>query len=311
MKLKNNVFVCTRPIQYLNLKGIVEKNKKEVNNILFVFANFNKGEEFTQAIKKNENCWNEVYFINSKFDLIKKFFIIKIYNLYLSNDLGFNYLISVLSFSKHVYVYEEGWATYMKISEKATFKVSIQKYLYNIFGSGDHIGNSINTDGVIVYNSNLYKKNFPKYSKKVISFKNNFITQIENEQFFFNNLYKYKDEIDFSNKKILIYATGWQIDQKVLKEIKEIKDEFDFIFLKLHPHIKNNNLKDYFFITLKQNVMLEFYLQELLKKGNEVTVFHDNSFSVLYFNNQIKTKNIGRFRKAYCDIEKLYINHID
>lgn len=309
MKIKKNVFIFTRPLQYLNIKGIVAKENTNYN-ILFVFANFNEGKEFTTALKNIETCWDEVYYINSKLDLLKKIFFIKSNNIYLSNDLGFNYLLSLFSFSKHVYVYEEGWATYMRTEEKSSFKVSIQKFLYRIIGSGDHIGNSRKTEGVIVYNTILYSRIFPGYKKKINNFKGTFLTRINKEQNLFDEIYSYKNEIEFYNKKVLIYATGWKIDQRVINEINEIREEFDFVFLKLHPHIKTNNLEDSFFITLKQNVMLEFYLQDLLKKNNNVTVFHDNSFSIFYFSNQIEVKNIGRLRQAYLDIEESYISNL-
>ena len=52
--------------------------------------------------------------------------------------------------------------------------------------------------------------------------------------------------------------------------------------------------------------MLELYLLELLKNNNSVTVYHDNSFAVFYFMKDIETKNIGRFRLAYNDVEKEY-----
>lgn len=307
--IKNrNVFICTRPLQYLNLKGIVNDDLTKNYNILFVFANFNQGVEFTNYIIQYEKCWNEVHFINSKLDLLKRVFLLKISNLYLSNDVGYNYLVSLFSFSKNIFVYEEGWATYMTTKEKSNIRVVIQKLIYRLIGSGNHIGNSILTKGVFVYNPTLFKRNFPKYRKQIDTFYNDFIKRIEKEQFFFNELYNYKSEIDFSNKNVLIYATGWNIDHNVIDQIDLIKSQYDVLLLKLHPHIKNPNIASENFQILKQNVMLEFYLQGLLKNNNRITVYHDNSFSVLHFANDIEVINIGRFRIAFNHVEKEFLN---
>ena len=53
--IKNkNVFICTRPLQYLNLKGIVNNDLSKNHNILYIFANFNQGLEFTNYIIQHE-----------------------------------------------------------------------------------------------------------------------------------------------------------------------------------------------------------------------------------------------------------------
>ena len=98
--------------------------------------------------------------------LLKEIFLTPISNLYLSNDLGYNYLISLFSFSKNIFVYEEGWATYMIPKDKVDLRVSFQKMIYRIIGSGSHIGNSRLTEGVFVYNPSLLKSNFPKIQKE-------------------------------------------------------------------------------------------------------------------------------------------------
>ena len=52
---------------------------------------------------------------------------------------------------------------------KFDLRVSFQKMIYRIIGSGSHIGNSRLTEGVFVYNPSLFKSNFPKYKRKLIN----------------------------------------------------------------------------------------------------------------------------------------------
>jgi hypothetical protein len=307
---KNNVFLITRPLQYLNIKGIVEK-KSCFNNILVIIPNFPNSKRFLYDVIKYDQNWSKVLIIKSKIDLLIFVIKTKINNLYLNSDLAFNYLITFFSNSNKTYVYEEGWGTYNSEISHINKLARISQFIYGCIGSGKAMGHSIFTDGIYVYNINLYKKIFPNYNKKIKSFKSNFQKRIITESNFFQKIHDYKSETyNVTNKNVLIYATGWKINNKFLNNLKEMKGDYDKIYLKLHPHIKNYKKNDFCFSLLSQNVLLEFYLAEFISQNNNVTVYHDNSFSILNFINDINEFNIGRKRVKYDEIYELFKNDI-
>jgi len=78
------------------------------------------------------------------------------------------------------------------------------------------------------------------------------------------------------------------------------------IFIKLHPHVRNAQIDKLGFINLSQNVMLELYLVNLISQENRITIYHDNSFSVLNFSDKIKAINIGQKKDDFDLIEQWY-----
>lgn len=301
MRKKINAYVFTRPLQYTNLKNIVTENNNDFN-ILFVFPNFSEGYFFYEKIQEREKEWNKIVFINSKLKLIKELISNKVSHLYLSTDIGFYVLAQLLI--KVSYHYEEGWGTYNKgENKKHSFKNKLLLGLYKFLGSGSHIGNSNKTNGVIVYNKELYKLKFPEYKKEVKKFPIDFKKNIENSLSFFEEVYGFKNKIkECKEKKILIYATGWKLDKNILKEINEEKSKYDKVFVKLHPHIKKVDLTQNDMELLEQNVLLEIYISQILGQGNKLTIWHDNSAAVLYYLNNIEVKNIGRTRPEYDEV---------
>lgn len=300
MCTKNNVFIVTRPLQYLNIKGIVEKDSS-FDNELVIIPNFTDVENFKKNILKCDKYWHKVLIIDSRIDLLLYVVKTKINNLYINSDLAFNYLITLFSNSNKTYVYEEGWGTYnLNISNGNN---RLKSKFYNLIGSGKSMGHSYFTDGIYVYNKELYQSIFLNCKKKIIQIEKDFFNTISSQTNFFNSVYNYRTEIKgIHNKNVLIYATGWSFNERVLDNIDNTKNTNDVVLVKLHPHIKNcfNDKYDYQF--LSQNVLLEMYITDLIFQNNNITVYHDNSFSVLYFLDKIKAVNIGRERVEYNQI---------
>lgn len=307
MKKKTNAFVFTRPLQYANIKNIV-CNKLNDKNILFVYPNFSNGKEFYESILKYEKEWDKVIFIKSKFQLILECLSSKIHNLYLSTDLGFYTIVQL--FSKNSYHYEEGWGTYSKGEKKnLSIKNKISVSIYQLLGSGAHIGGSYSTKGVVVYNEDLHKFIFPNYKKNIYRFPSDFKQNISANLPFFEKVFGFREAMSkYKNKSILIYATGWQIDEKILSELETIKNSFDYVFIKLHPHIRKSVIDTSNFILLEQNVLLEIYISELLSSSNNITIWHDNTSSIFYFLDDIKVRNIGRQRPGFDLVFEFFTN---
>ena len=79
---------------------------------------------------------------------------------------------------------------------------------------------------------------------------------VKNIDIQYTKTYNYKSEIDFTNKNILIYATGWNIDHNVINEIDSLKAKYDILLLKLHPHIKQPKKTLRFFRFYKSHFFL-------------------------------------------------------
>jgi len=306
MKKKTNVFIFTRPIQYANAKNILSKSLND-RNILFVYPNFKDGKEFYKNILKYEKDWDAVIYIRSRLQLLFEVSKIKIGHLYLSTDLGFYSIIQL--FSEKCYHYEEGWGTYSRgENKKKDLKNKLGILAYKAFGSGNHMGSSLRTNGVVIYNKKLHNLKFPSYNKEIqifpIDFKKNVLVNLP----FFERVYSFRDSLSvYKNKSILIYATGWKVDENILEELTSVKNKFDYIFIKFHPHIKEDNNTSIDFVRLEQNVLLELYISELLTQNNDITVWHDNSSSIFYYLDEIKVRNIGRSRPEFNGVFNFFI----
>lgn len=300
MKKQENLFIFNRPLQYLNIKGILHSLDKNDNNILLVHANFNSGQDFCKHIRKYDDVWSEVLLISSKKDLLKEVVFRKISRLFINSDLGFDQVICWMSFADEVYVYEEGWGTYNQKVKPESLLIKLKSIPYKLIGSGNAMGHSRLTKGIFIYKLDLYNQLFPYYKGEVIKFETSYPERISKERSFFQSLYNYEEEIsDLKGMNILIYATGWKISQDVVRDIKNSKSNFDMVLLKLHPHIRDYNSINLESRSLNQNVMLEFYLDQLLEQHNNITVYHDNSFSVFYYLDKVVVKNIGRKKLEY------------
>jgi len=170
MKKQNtNAYIFTRPLQYLNIKGVIGSKYLEDNNVLYVFANFNYGQQFCNDIIKHEKIWSKVIFISSKYKMLKDIFLLKPDRVFVNSDLGINNLIILASRSKNNFVYEEGWGTYINKIRVKGLRVKAMLLLHNLLGSGQAMGNSKKTKGIFVYNQYLYQKKF--YFKKYLIIK--------------------------------------------------------------------------------------------------------------------------------------------
>ena len=58
------VSVVTKPLQYMNLKGVIRD--KEKFNILIVVGYFSDAESFVQFLKKNDTEWDMIWFFPSE-----------------------------------------------------------------------------------------------------------------------------------------------------------------------------------------------------------------------------------------------------
>lgn len=152
-----DIFICTKPLQYINLCNIPtdESNSK----ILIIIDAFYKASEFSKYIENNEHQWSKVIFLKRINTFYKIFryrwlFFVLFYNvdkLYYSLD---STVIGLLHFIKRFkfFLYEEGAGTYRKQRIQNKYKA-----IAKMFGTSEIMGSSKYIKGAFVYYPDYYK----------------------------------------------------------------------------------------------------------------------------------------------------------
>lgn len=140
------------------------------------------------------------------------------------------------------------------------------------------------------------------------SFQKPFVKRLREElPLFLNFSTGYEEFLSVKNKSVGIYLTNHQINVNILKALDKEKNDFDYVYVKLHPHIKKTeDLYQYGLKIVQSNIMVEFLILILLDNGNKLSVFHENSTSVIWFQDRIINKNMGQPFEEY-DIVASYI----
>ena len=184
----------------------------------------------------------------------------------------------------------------------------MKKIINKLTGVGDHIGFSKFLTGQFLYLPDLYRSQFPGYSKSLKSFQKPFVKRLREElPLFLNFSTGYEEFLSIKNRSVGIYLTNHQINVDILKALDKEKNDFDYVYVKLHPHIKKTeDLYQYGLKIVQSNIMVEFLILILLDNGNKLSVFHENSTSVIWFQDRIINKNMGQPFEEY-DIVASYI----
>lgn len=309
--MSTNVYSATKPMQWLNVENLFIETKSDYN-ILVLISHFPNPELFGTEIKKMFPHWDEVIVLKNRFQL--SFFLLKIRpkKIYIDSDYGFKGYLQTLIFRGEVFVYDEGLGTYY-INTDTKKSSWLKKTIFKLLGAADFVGNHYKTKGVYVYNKNYYKNKYPNYKGKIFSF------PLEYLGFYKKNLnillifFKVKDIelLKLENCKIAIYATYHTINNDILNDLISNKNNFDFIFIKPHPHLlgKNPNFKTNTpFPLILENILLEILIINLSLK-NQLTVYHESSTGCLYFKEteNLKFVNYGGFYyKAFEEFKKYY-----
>jgi hypothetical protein len=309
MKKKANIYICSKPLQYINLTNI----DKSFNclNILFIENNFINAESFYKIVVEYDKTWDKIFFINNgwiglithliQFKIEKIFYYL---DCYLVPSILFNCLIF-----RELYIYDEGLGTYTHIMHEQTFfKKIINRYL----GVPSKPGFHRKVNGIYVYAPKFYLSINENYliNRTINSFNLTFQENLKRYAKLFE--VPIKREIEFiyniNNKKIGFYIASWNIDYDFLESINF--DIYDNFYIKTHPHNKKINTKLYDFkkiSVIHSSILVEVILQILLDNENEIDVFHYDSSSMIYFS-QIPNKfNIYNFNKEINYLKTLLV----
>ena len=304
--METYIYICSKPLQYFNVRNIGPKNAS-AKRILIILDHFRDSNNFYEQVKKYDDTWSQILYFKNLFYLDLYLFFHPADVLFVEVDASFVYgMFYRLSIFKRMYMFEEGFGSYRR--DRFDHSRGLKRLINKMTGVGDHIGFSKFLTGQFLYLPGLYKQQFPGYSKELMSFNKPFVERLREELPLFLNLSTgYEEFLAIKNQSVCIYLTNHQINKGILLDLDKQKANFDRVYVKLHPHItQTEDLCKYGLEIVQSNIMVEFLMLILLDNGNKLTVYHENSTSVIWFQDCIVDKNMGQSFKEY-DIVASYI----
>jgi hypothetical protein len=297
-------------LQYFNLKNTIEDNSNAFR-ILLVKDSFIDSLSFIRSIEQKEGLWDKVLYTNNTKDYYKQIICSKADTLYIDNDSSAFLALYAMLLRKKVYVYEEGYGIY----RKAAIKESIGKWkfrLYRVLGIDRRIGNAAYLKGIYVYLPEAYRQLFPDYKKEIKPFRQTFMQALRSDVALLKSLSSGVEWIDgIRNESILLYLTSHHINDHIVDCIEQEKEEYDRVYIKPHPHIKDTGRLDSLAgNVIRSNIMVEVLLLLLIDNGNKVTVIHENSTAVLWFQHKIINRNMGKSYEEYEMVASYVKKHV-
>lgn len=289
---KVNIFICSKPLQYLNICNIpvTDSNKK----ILVICDAFNKALDFTDNIRKYEKQWDEVILAHRRswvFTVLRY----RVDKLFWGLDTT---LVGVLHFIKRFkfYLYEEGAGMYRHLEIRDKFKL-----LTRIIGTGKFMGTSTYLYEIFVYYPDFYISQINP-TCQVSSFNLPYRQMIKQNIDKFLKLYGFNINeepfLNIKNSKILLYLTDWEYQESTIEKMKQMRSNYDYLFIKPHPHIRQESIPDIKGIDiLNTTLVVEIIIHIWLDNNNSITVFHQNSTAITPFGNEINSINVNELSK--------------
>lgn len=295
-----DIYVVSKPLQYFNVRNIVDRERRS-HKTLIVLGFFIDSESFTDSIRKYDDIWDEVIYMRNKPAEYIYLLFHRCDRLYVELDASFVLgLLSALRCYKQMYIYEEGYGSYRR--DRWGTARGLKKWINHLTGVGERVtGFSRFLTGQYLYLPDLYTRLFPGYDKPIHSFRKPFLKQLRDERELFLKLSEgYETFSAIQNKKVGIYLTTHEVNTEILEEILKQKSGFDLFFVKPHPHLRDLSLFEQYNMNLvRSNIMIEYLLACLIDNENELTVYHENSTGVIWFQDQIHNRNMGKPYEEY------------
>ena len=283
---KVDIYICSKPLQYLNICNIpnCSTNKK----ILIVQNAFYKAAEFSNNIRLTEKQWDKVYIVNG----YNWFFYVlryRVENLYFGLDTT---IVGIVHFIKrfNFFLYEEGAGIYRQLQIQSKYKA-----IAGIIGTNTVMGRSNYISKIYVYYPDYYKTQVLP-SCQVLPFKHScreIIKEYANKFMRLCGVYINKEfYLNIKNSNILLYITDWEYQASTIKMMEDHKKDFDFLFIKPHPHIKSENMPKIDGVNvIYTNLVVEMIIEIWLQNNNSITVYHQDSTAITPFGDEIKSIN--------------------
>lgn len=299
------IVVCTKPLQFINAKNMVSGLNKYKEVTLVIMNAFKDAWDFTQNVRLYDDSWENVFYLNKRTELYSLLVKEKIAILYIDSDMS-TLLSLIVKFKKFkVFTYEEGWASYSLVYYQSALKKKqktffLHRLLDKWLGNSSITNDSKWLSGCFLYYPSLFKFLRPTSSLCVKEFVCGFVDFIKKEDALLNNLFKnaIPESIKTGGNRVLIYLTSWELNPIIIEEIGRVRKDFDMVLVKPHPHIKHNIcIKDCTIIN--SSTIAEYVIIKLMSLNKRITVFHENSTSMLYFQKYVNMKNFGKDDEEY------------
>lgn len=192
-----NVYLITRPIQYVNVLNLPFDI---IDSVLIIQDSFSTVRAIYEMAQRDKKRWREILIFstnNSIFNwLFKNRKSIELLSTYSDFGIRWYFLFSLLRNETKIIIYEEGLATYSCYPLKG-----IKRLLYSILNrnrmSTLYLGACRYIHNIYVYDVSLHNKLFPQASSKVKEFKYSLNALIQKEHLSMS----YKSDGKFKNKK--------------------------------------------------------------------------------------------------------------
>ncbi|MDL2281597.1 hypothetical protein LJC44_00585 [Parabacteroides sp. OttesenSCG-928-G06] len=300
MKINRDIYMCSKPLQYFNIRNTACV-KRENRKTLIILDFFDDAKSFTDLVRTYDKTWDEVLFMRNKFEEYSYLLRHTCENLFVELDASFILgLLHKLGCYKRMYLFEEGYGSYRR--DRFGNARGIKRWVNSLTGVSDRIGFSDFLTGQYLYLPELYKRQFPESTKQILPFEKDFVSRIKEDLPLFLKL---SDGYDIfktiERQKIAIYLTGHTVNPDIVEYMQSQRKDIDYLFVKPHPHLRDlSDFARYDMTVVHPNIMIEFLLLLLLENENEITVYHENTTGVLWFQNKIHNCNMG---KQYLEYE--------
>jgi len=270
-----NLFICTKPYQYLMCRLIVE-GYGYTNSELIVLNHFEGASSFVNKLQ-NLKVWSRVYFIDdagtnelsSKLNPFQKIFFYQDWqkllpsslknwdsyeSLYIAHEgvaTEYGIMKKFYEFKKPVIMYEEGFGNYINVNQHQNIFKRMLKEVSHLFGiPGSYLGRLKYVDKVLVQRPDIIinEKHNP-IRKKVVRLPISLsefllLPNIRKEM---NNIFPQLDElllqIEGINKISLFLGESYNAKlknyqgymDKIIELVEDSSKDVDAIFIKQHP----------------------------------------------------------------------------
>lgn len=272
-------YLVSKPLQYFNVTNIDDEIKHKICLIVDAFFNAKK---FYRNVK-NQDYWNKVVFFPNSYEAYKwlKDNVSHIDYVYLDSDYGLKKTLWLRRINtKNIFVYEEGTGSYRNDLITATHTNFLVIFFLKLIGIKEYMGGGRYTKGIVVYDLKKHEQMIPEYNKIRKSFKSGFMQHVPYIRHHF--LYQINEELlkAISHKKILLYLTSRNYNNKVDLIINQYPKHYKII--KPHPRIKTEFVKTDFDYILSNDVFVEIFILNAIKVCKEIKILHENSSSLQY-----------------------------
>lgn len=285
-----NIFICTKPLQIMICMIL---NRHETGNHLYISDSFQDSQAIAESPELRKDFEKVVWF-KTRSDALRAASKETAQVVFVDSDIGLKPLfdfckVKAKSRKTEIHVYEEGVGTY----RTNIIKNSAKKIIYKIIGAGCHFGGSRVTEKIHIFTPDLYKKNIPKLSSKVVAIEPRLEPWILKNKNKLIEIFSPGFKVDNTKGEdsITLYLSDWNVDINLINKISETNK----VFVKPHPHISKEVLRK---IPNNKNIELvpsslpaEILLMLFMEKFKKINVHHSNSSCMSY----IKSNQIEEF----------------